>query len=1041
MTAANSPRAISSMRSPSRLVTRAAIVVVAALTVLQMSSLAAAGTSPSGVAPALSHEAGLVPGAQLVAEARASLAPSHGPQTPKTSSAGWAEVSNTSWTLPFLPRVSATNNWSQAIAYDGADGYVILLSGQHTWTFSGKSWTLDTKGTTSPPVTAGMSMAWDPLDGYVLLFGGCCGGGNGWDQGVTWEFSGGVWWNITASVHTAPSSRAHSVLTWDTADQEMLLIDGTADYQCGLASPCTRNVSETWSYKSGTWTNLTSTAGAPPVRIQMGSVAADDSADGYVVWVGSGLNSDLETWKFVGGAWTNITTAAGPVPPREFASIAAGPAHGYLALFGGESCYGASCTTYFLGDTWEFLGGSWTNLTSGLVTPPAPRAGAYLTFDAAESVDLLVDGSSDPAYQSCLPASSPCSFLNDTWTFSFHIYVATPVASPPSGRLDAHTSVTFTTSAFGGDGTYTYLWTNLPTGCVFMDAPSFTCTPTGSGTFPVNVSVVDSNGATANSTHLPFVVNPPPSISSFTASPHSDIVGQPTTLSVLSSGGTSPFTYDYGGLPSGCLTTNSSTLVCTPTVTGFFQISVTVTDIDLDFASASLGLWVNPTALTVQAPLATPSSGQVDVTQNVELHTVVGGGTGVNTYNWNGLPTGCSPESLAWLNCTPTQRGNYTITVTVTDSNGTSVTSGALLYTVDSLPVAGSLVASPADLDTGATTVLSTTAWGGTPPLSYSYHDLPPGCSSTNAAQFSCTPTSAGTYQVKVNVTDATGNVSIATTTLVVGGLSFLNIGPPELVSGASEEDQGFAISLYINQVGGGDGGYSYQWSDLPAGCSSADSRWLNCTPDAAGNYSVTVSVTDRAGSTASSPGGLPLSVNAVPRFVASTVSPAPVEAGNATTFSAVEHGGTAPLSYDWIGLPPSVSGTEPCAAPKGPTLTCIPSTKGNYTVTLIVTDQDRLTAETNFTLEVTPVPVVPTTSSSGSSAPMWIYYALIGAVAAVVVLVFLLLWQRKGKSGATSEEEEWSESRPAPPKKKSGKPTGKGKDTSSEEKPVELED
>jgi hypothetical protein len=68
-----------------------------------------------------------------------------------------------------------------------------------------------------------------------------------------------------------------------------------------------------------------------------------------------------------------------------------------------------------------------------------------------------------------------------------------------------------------------------------------------------------------------------PTISSFTASPKTIPLGGTTFLNVTATGGASPYTYLYGGLPSGCTTSNVSNLPCAPSSPGNYSVTVTVT--------------------------------------------------------------------------------------------------------------------------------------------------------------------------------------------------------------------------------------------------------------------------------------------------------------------------------------------------------------------------------------------------------------------------------------------------------------------------------
>jgi DNA-binding beta-propeller fold protein YncE len=83
-------------------------------------------------------------------------------------------------------------------------------------------------------------------------------------------------------------------------------------------------------------------------------------------------------------------------------------------------------------------------------------------------------------------------------------------------------------------------------------------------------------------------------------------------------------------------------------------------------------------------------------------------------------------------------------------------------------PVAPSLTAAPSVLRVGHTTVLTTSVFLATPPLSYTYSTLPPGCGSANQAVLNCTPSAVGNYTITVDALDASGLSGSASTPLVV---------------------------------------------------------------------------------------------------------------------------------------------------------------------------------------------------------------------------------------------------------------------------------
>lgn len=92
-------------------------------------------------------------------------------------------------------------------------------------------------------------------------------------------------------------------------------------------------------------------------------------------------------------------------------------------------------------------------------------------------------------------------------------------------------------------------------------------------------------------------------------------------------------------------------------------------------------------------------------------------------------------------------------------TTGPLVGAGAGLHSAAS-GITASLSINPGSVQEGQSISVSTTASGGTRPYSFAYSGLPPGCTGQNQASFSCNPSSTGSYNVQVSVTDSRGNQS-----------------------------------------------------------------------------------------------------------------------------------------------------------------------------------------------------------------------------------------------------------------------------------------
>ncbi len=264
------------------------------------------------------------------------------------------------------------------------------------------------------------------------------------------------------------------------------------------------------------------------------------------------------------------------------------------------------------------------------------------------------------------------------------------------------------------------------------------------------------------------------------------------------------------------------------------------------------------------------------------------------------------------------------------------------------VPTVSSIGFRPSVVDAGQTAWLVTNAseTGGAA-LSYSYSGLPPGCPLSNQSAIECTPTVAGSYRVQVTATDPMGYSGWQAT--------ILQVNPT--FSGAAVSatpgvlDAGQPLSLMVTATGG-TAPWSFSYWGLPPGCISKNLSTLDCTPTAAGNYTVTAQLTDGAGATQTA--STVVSVNPRPSISLFIADPANLTLGSLVTLQAVAIGGTAPLVYSFTGLPPG------CSDLGLPTISCTPTQNGTFTVEVNVTDAVGAWATATAQLEVQS-PLVPT--------------------------------------------------------------------------------
>ena len=477
------------------------------------------------------------------------------------------------------------------------------------------------------------------------------------------------------------------------------------------------------------------------------------------------------------------------------------------------------------------------------------------------------------------------------------------------------------------------------------------------------------NGQTSRSSAVQVTVTfPQPVISRFTTSPNSITVNLTTYLNVTASGGTGPLSYLYLGLPEGCHSSNITSLVCTPSAYGTFVVRVYVNDSLHQSANTTAQLWVSPALLKLVSFTASPNP--IVVNHTTFLNVTATGGAGVRKYTYMDLPPGCATSNSSSITCTPNTVGAWTVRVYVNDTVGYWVSSVVLLG-VNLLPLRiTSFTAAPSTMYLNGTLSLSVGAAGGTFPYTYDYTGLPSGCTTASTSSLECIPKVAGSFTIRVFVNDSASHSANMTASLTI-----IRVSPLVISAFAAAPNPVVANhKTFLNTTAtGGIGTLSYAYTGLPAGCITADTPSLSCTPSSAGAFAVTVFVNDSDLHTVTA--SLTLTVNPVtlPTISAFTASPNPILVGQATHVDVSASGGIGTLSYAYSGLPPG------CATVNTPSLTCVPTAIGAFDVRVFANDTASQSANATTTLTVSApvvtlvsVSIVPTSVSvtSGGTTP-----------------------------------------------------------------------
>jgi YVTN family beta-propeller protein len=562
-------------------------------------------------------------------------------------------------------------------------------------------------------------------------------------------------------------------------------------------------------------------------------------------------------------------------------------------------------------------------------------------------------------------------------------------ASPQN--ITIGTNATLKVVAIGGTGYISYSYSGLPPGCAGGNSSALLCYPTKAGSYVVNVTIKDAVNFQVHSS-LILYVNVIPFVTNFIATPGIVDIGFHTFLNATVGGGTAPLAFNYSGLPTGCLSQDVASLECTPMVMGNFDVRVLVKDA-LNVSVQAFATLIVESHLTFVSASVTPST--IDEGNLTVLSMTVSGGISPVSYSYAGIPTGCASNDSPAIVCTPGETGAFTVHFFAVDAAGVEIEANSSLVVNPRLSII-SAAATPSHIELGNSTTVAVVAGGGTAPMAYSYSGLPPGCTSSNVASLKCMPTTTGTFTVEIIVADSAGSSIVAFASLEVGStFTFVSasVSPSFVIVGASAV---FSIS-----VSGGASPVTYSYSGLPEGCTSTNVPALTCRPAESGNFSVNITATDSSG--ASVRATVYLDVGSAMTLVSASATPSTIVVGSSTTFSMVVNGGTAPLTYSYIGLP------QGCISADSPTLLCTPASTGNFTVTITATDVHQQSVVASVELEVTAHGTAHNTANQSQGYSPMIVYALIGAVIVLAVLLVVLLLARRNKK-------EGSPAGPAPP-------------------------
>jgi len=457
------------------------------------------------------------------------------------------------------------------------------------------------------------------------------------------------------------------------------------------------------------------------------------------------------------------------------------------------------------------------------------------------------------------------------------ISASTPLAGAVNVPVNAPVTVTFSSQMDPATVTPATVSVSSAAGALafssFLYSPGtgiLTITPAAplqaNTTYTVTVlgSVADLNGVIMGTPQSWTFATACPVISLIPATLAGGSVGTTYNQTLSAVGGVAPYTYTLtaGALPAGLTLSATGVLSGTPTLQGVFNFTITATDANLCAGVQGFTLTVNPPlcGTITLAPAALPNS---VINSAYVLSLTAAGGTAPYTYTLTAgaLPTGLGLAAAGLLSGTPTVSGAFNFTVTATDA---ITCSGAQAFSLTvAPPPCGTISLSPSTLPNaavGSAYTQTINAFGGNAPYIFSaIGGMPAGLALSPSGQISGTPTTAGTYNIAIDVTDATLCTGAWSYALIVGSpaCGTISVAPATLPGGMATKPYSQSLT-----ASGGTAPYVYTLATgaLPYGLTLAQDGVISGTPDTTGPFAFSVSVHDSAGCTGSANYGIAVS-------------------------------------------------------------------------------------------------------------------------------------------------------------------------------------
>ncbi len=375
-------------------------------------------------------------------------------------------------------------------------------------------------------------------------------------------------------------------------------------------------------------------------------------------------------------------------------------------------------------------------------------------------------------------------------------------------------------------------------------------TPSQSGSFPYTVTLTGGCGVATISGTINVTPDNTITLSSIVGSDNQTICNN-TALSSITYTTVGATGASFSGLPSGVsgsFSANTVTIVGTPTVSGIFNYTITLSG---GCGSVTKTGTINSTqdnSVTLTSAVNTDAQ---TVCVNNLLTDITYATTGATGANFSGLPNGVTGNWSAnqiTITGTPIVAGNYPYTITLTGGCGNVPVLGSGTIITGNTITLSSAIATDAQVICESTPLVTVT-YSTTGATGANFSGLPSGISgswSANTVTISGTPSVVGSFLYTVTLTGGCGVVSKTGTIQINPNNSVV------LSSSIGTDAQTVCINSSIaNITYATTSATGASFSGLPLGVSgswSANTITISGTPTVSGSFSYTVTLTGGCG-------------------------------------------------------------------------------------------------------------------------------------------------------------------------------------------------